>query len=289
MFQAIRDCVVRSKARFTDVALDRFEVRVARTVEEYEQAFRLVHVGYVFQGIEPLSKMDLRITEHHVLPEATVLAVFEKEQLVGTITVTQDSPAGLPLDRDYPEAMAALREEGASIAEIGSFAIVRRCWRSGVAQLLSLAATRFAVQVLGVSHVVVGTHPTAAQFYRAVWAFEPLGAPKQHAELHHAPVIGMVTERERNARHLKAHFSKPMQSGFSPFEHVYSAEARIPGFDPPGDFRTRDLARWKMNRSVFRELFVERSNRLAGLSRATLDQLRRERSDETLGSFMVVA
>jgi len=137
----VRDWLIRRKVRMHRAPLDRFVVRVARSTADYEHAFRLLHVADAFQGFEDLDAEQLRITPQHVLPESTVLVAYEAERLVGTLTVTLDSPAGLPNDRDYPEEMAALRRAGATLVEFGSLAIVHRCWSSGVARLLEMART----------------------------------------------------------------------------------------------------------------------------------------------------
>lgn len=278
----LSDPWIRWKARLHEIDVDRFQVRLARTAEEYRDAFRLVHVGYVFQGIEPLKAIDFRMTEQHVLAEAIVLVAYEGSQLVGTISVTKDSAAGLPMDKDYPEGLAALRRGGAQISEIGSLAVVRRCWHSSLMPLLGMAAGRVGFRVHKSTHSVIGVHPKAAPFYRALWDFQPLGHVRPHAELS-APVVGLVHERSRVEAHMTRCYPHRMTKGEQRYLVDYTFGERVPsGLYLPEDVPEREWPRFKMPRDVFRELFIDRTNRLAELSASTAHRLREQRSEETI-------
>jgi hypothetical protein len=277
------DPLIRRKARLHAIDVDRFEIRLARTAQEYEDAFRLVHVGYVFQGIEPLKTVDLRMTEQHVLPEASVLVAYEGRQIVGTISVTKDSPAGLPLDKDYPEELEALRRIGARISEIGSLAVVRRCWHTSLMPLLGMAAARLGFRVNDSTHEVIGIHPKAAPFYRALFNFQALGAEQSHAELT-APVIGMVHERDATRAHMIRRYRRRMENANGILPGEYSFGPATPrGLYLPEDIPADEWPRFKMSRDVFRQIFVERSNRVVELSHRTSNHLRSQRTEETIG------
>jgi GNAT superfamily N-acetyltransferase len=279
----VTDVVIRRRMALDRIDTDRFQVRVARTVEEYERAFRLVQVGYVLQGIVPVEELgseDKRVTEQHMLPEATVFVAYEGDDIVGTMTVTLDSPAGLPLDKDYPDQLTELRQSGAHLAEIGSMAIIGRCQGSGVAQLLSLACARWAWQQ-GATHHVVGVHPKARPFFRAMWGFMPLGPVRDHVELN-APVTGLEVSLERVQAHLKRHHRAPMADGHLPEEIVFG-DAPVPFIELPHPSGVTELARWKMPRGVFQSLFVRPSNRVDRASRPVRAHLRRNRTDATIG------
>jgi hypothetical protein len=275
----IRNWYLRRKATLHETPTDRYDVRIARNVREYQDAFRLLHVAYVYQGIEPVHGMEMRITPQHVLPESTVFVAYEGETLVGTMTVTLDSPAGLPLDHDYPAPLERLRARGATMVEFGALAVVRKCWHTGVTTLLNIAAHWFSWEVLRASHCVMGIHPKAAPFYDAVYDFVVLGAPRPHAELA-APVQGMVHELAGLRRHLVRHFRRPMATGLTPGEHF--TVQLPPNIHMPEGESLGQLARWKLPREVFRELFIEQSDRLDSLDQRTREQLEGWRSLHTL-------
>ncbi len=273
------DSIIRRKARLHETPLDRYRVCVAHTVQDYEDAFKLLHVAYVFQGIEMIRGVDMRITPQHVLPESTVFVAMEGDMIVGTLTVTIDSPAGLPLDKDYPERLGQLRSEGARIVEFGSLAIVRRCWHTGVATLLNMAAYRFSYYFLKATHTTVGVNPKAMPFYRAVYNFHPLGGSKEHAELQ-APVIGLVQDMREVQDFMRKHFDKPFADGTSVLDRYTISPP--PCIELPESIAPEELPRWKMPRAVFQELFMVKSNRIDSLDPDAKEYLRKCRSRETL-------
>lgn len=282
----LMDPLIRRKARVERADLDAYVVRVARTVPDYESAFSLVRTAYVFLGIESLASPPLRMTDQHVLPEATVLVASEGAGVVGTMTVTADSDAGLPLDKDYKTELDALRRQGARLAEFGSLAIVARCHHTGVTTLMNIAAIRIAREYDRATHIVMGVHPKAAPVYRALWGFQPLGTTKTHANLK-APVASMVLELATLEAFLRRVHTQPMKSGWLPADHFFGA--RLPCIHlPPDGMSGDDLVRWQLPREVFRELFLRRSQLLEKLPEPTRKYLETRRSKQTLRRLTAV-
>lgn len=260
----------RYGSQLSRTPLRRFHVRVARQAEEYIDAFRLLSVAYMYQGYQTMRRPEMRITAQHVLPEATVFVAYEGDQMVGTVTVTADSPAGLPLDEDFGEELSKMRQSGARPVEIGSLAVVRRCWSEGVSTLLNIAAHWFTTHHLKASHCVIGINPKAAPLYRALFGFRPLASCRTHADLN-APVIGMVQELAAGNRFIARHLRGYMESGFRLCEHFTSEPLDCIEMPPLAD--TTELARWKLSREVFRQLFIDESSRLATLDSRTRHHL----------------
>ncbi len=277
--QPFLDAWIRRKARLHETSLDRYKVRIARTLEEYEDAFALVHVAYAYIGIENVARERYRITSQHVLPEATVLVVYEGNQLVGTMTVTLDSPAGLPLEGDYPDEVAALRSHERRLVEFGSLAVVKRCYHTGVATLLSMAAVYWSINVLKATDCVIGVHPKAEPFYRALYTFSTVGPAIRHNELA-APVLGMHMRFDEIIPHLQRKFRVPCTSGVLPYEY-YSK--RLPEcIELPTHLSQEELVRWKLPREVFQSLFIQKTNRVSTLDDKTKCHLEEKRTKGTL-------
>ncbi|MBI5542455.1 MAG: hypothetical protein HY901_01090 [Deltaproteobacteria bacterium] len=276
---SLTDKLIRLKLGVHKTPLDRFEVRIARTVRDYERAFRLLHVAYVYQGIEDVESERMRITKQHVLPESTVLVALEGEKLVATMTVTLDSSAGLPFDEDYPQQMQELRKSKARIVEYGSLAIVRRCWHSGVGRLMEIAGHAWSTRVLGATHCVAGVNPAAVPHYRALYGFQKVGAPRAYHDLD-APVQGLVVDFSEALAHIGRCFTKPLPDGRLYHEHLTGKLADC--IKVPTEVALEDLVRWKLPREVFQELFIAKSDRLYSLDSKTLEHLRRWRTDTTL-------
>lgn len=216
----ILDPFLRRRARMAETPVDRFQVRVATTLEDFHAASLLVHSAYVYQGIESVRSSELRLDDWRRRAHSHVLVAYEGEQLVGTMTVVMDSDAGLPLDKDYPGALNAMRQQGARIVEYSAYAIVERCWHAGVSNLLCIAANALMIKTLFASHAVVGVHPRVAPYYRAVFNFHELARPKQHATLR-APVIGLMQEMDGLREFARRHYRKPMASGRLPGDHFF--------------------------------------------------------------------
>lgn len=271
--------VARWLAKLHKTELGKYQIRIAQTTDEYRDAFSLVHHAYVCQGIESVRSDPLRMTPQHTLPEATVLVAYEGDNLVGTMTVTADSPAGLPLDKDYGLQLDVLRAQGKQLAEYGSLAVVERCWHTGVTTLLNAAANFWVSKVLGVSHVVVGVNPSAAPWYRALFAFRQMGKAKAHAELS-APVVGLVQDLEEVLAYFRKHFTRRMSHGVPVCEAF--DQLILPGVTLPRSLELCQQVRWKMSRQVFQELFGDEHARLERLDLKTRAYLEEWRTPETL-------
>lgn len=213
------------------------------------------------------------------MPESTVIVAYEGAQLVGTITLTLDSPANLPLAKDYPEELAKLRKPNRVLVEFGSLAIVKRLWHSGLNNLLSMAAVYVAHNIQKATHIVMGINPKAASFYRAVYGFQKLGGKKGHNELI-APVLAMQVNLCHLRSHLKRHFKKPLSSKFFPHEHFFDSLPLC--IDIPAIASREELVRWKLSREVFQELFMVRTDRLQTLSEEAKRYIGHIRSENTL-------
>lgn len=248
---ALVDRFIRWRVRFHETPLDRYQIRIARSAAEYDQALRLVHASYVYQGLESVRANEVRLTPQHLLPQATVILAYEGEQLVGTMTVTADSPAGLPLDKDYPEEMAQLRKSGARIVEYGSLTVVQRCWHSGVTNLMNIAAYRIATEQHHATHTVVGVAPRAMPVYRALFNFRVFGGQKHHVQLVSA-MYGLVQDMAAAPAFVRRHFSRPMRSGHLPIAHFSGLP--LPCIDLPRGLTLPEFVAWKRSSDVVREM-----------------------------------
>ena len=276
----ILHALIRRKAALHRTPIERFRVFIAHDLEHYQDAFSLLHSAYVFQGLKIPRGVTMRITPQHVLPESTVFVAYEGDVIVGTMTVTLDSPAGLPLDKDYGEALASWRARGDVLVEFGSLAVVRRCWHDGVTTLLNMAANWWSHKILHANRLVMGINPAASDVYAALFLFEPLGPPRHHAELT-APVQGFTVSVADAYRHSDRHFRARMSNG-TPVNQVFH-DLSLPCFSGiPREIAEQDLARWKLPRKVFKELFIKQSDRLDSLDPDVRYYLSQWRTPRTL-------
>lgn len=271
--------VRRKYGRLHDLPVDGNSIRLARSIEDLSAAFRLIHVGYAYLGIEGVEESPYRMTDQHILPESHVLCAMSEGMLVGTVTLTLDSPAGLPLDREY-DAVEALRSPNRRLAEVGSFVVVKRCWNTGVAQFLAACAARLAFAFYGVTDIVIGVHPKTIPFYEAIWGFERLAAPKKHASLS-APVVALRLNRDRAQAHL-AQTSKTSTTGTAVVEHIMNPNAPLPSTHLEEAQILSGQTPSRVTREVFQRLFIERTEHLSHIGERTRAYLETLRSESTL-------
>ncbi len=272
------DAKIRTRAALHETRLDKFRVKIATNIDEYEDAFRLLHMAYVYQGIQDIKSGYMRITPQHVLPETTVFVVYEGDTIAGTMTVTLDSPAGLPLDFDYPDEVRQLRSQGARMVEFGSLAIRQSFKGGGVTNLLTMATFHWAINILHATDLVIGINPAAEAWYRAVYNFELLGSSKTHASLS-APVLGMHCRLDELVDFLNAKHKKPLASGILFGHHI--ANQMPDCIAIPQQVSPQDLVRWKLSREVFRDIFISKSDHIKNLDDRTRAYLSRWRSEAT--------
>jgi GNAT superfamily N-acetyltransferase len=271
--------LIRARARVHQVPPDAFRVRLAQDAEELRAAFTLLHEAYAERGLEPVGDRKMRITPHHVLQESLVFVAYEGDRPVGTITVTGDSPAGLPLDKDYPAELDRLRDADARLAEIGSLAVLKPWRHTGVTFLLSMTAHWACHTLFRATHTAIGVNPSAEGFYAAIHGFTRLGEPQPHAELT-APVIGLVQETGAGRDHYARHHREPMPHGRRIHEEFCTIGRTPACVEVPREL-TGD-GRWRLSRQVFREVFIHASDRLYSLDPDTQAYLMSQRSPETL-------
>lgn len=180
---------------------------IAHTRETIEDAFALVYRSYVEVGLQSEAATPIRFTKYHVLPTTQVfVAIFRPElakaeidrgrvnegkQVVGTLTLVQDSPLGLPVEQVCGEDIASLRASGAQLAEVIALAISPEFRRHNVMMYLYKAMFEFA-RLNGVTDICCAVTPRHIEFYRDILLFRPLGTLQPYAAGNNLEVQGHV-------------------------------------------------------------------------------------------------
>ena len=104
--------------------------RVVRTPEELEAASQLVYREYLKRGYENPNATRARLSIYHALPETRALIAVSRRQIIGTMTIIQDSPLGLPMDTIYKPELDTMRAQGHRLAEASMLSFDRDLFRS---------------------------------------------------------------------------------------------------------------------------------------------------------------
>ncbi|HEX7045808.1 MAG TPA: hypothetical protein VF203_14475 [Burkholderiales bacterium] len=147
-------------------------VRLAASEEEIEQANRLVFRNYVADGFWENDETILRTNKFLHSPARTPVVVLEDGQLVGTMSIIEDSPIGLPSDSTQGPLLRRLRSTSRRIAEVSAFAMNRsRCSHRKLVLFLMSYVLQYSFYYAGLDRLVASCKPEHATFYESVLCF----------------------------------------------------------------------------------------------------------------------
>lgn len=172
--RVLRDRWLLSRIHADLDALGEVVVKIAETPAEHEHASGLLHQAYVEAGLVERHGAPVRVTPFLMMPSTVRFVALLNGEVVATLSLVRDSELGLPLEEAYGEEIRALRVEGEVLAEIGALAVKPHLRGQGLTMLLYKALWKTAVEMLGVTRMVVAVRPQAAMFYEAALRFERL-------------------------------------------------------------------------------------------------------------------
>ncbi len=154
-------------------------IRVASTLPEAVEAWRMVYQRYLATGLIAANPYRLHTAAEAVSPGTTTICEHRGQKLRRTISCYLDSRRGVPLDAVYPTALAQARARGERLGEIGLLAECPAAGDASATRIQDLFAfMRYPIYALyhqGASQVVIGVHPRHARFYERLLGFEIAG------------------------------------------------------------------------------------------------------------------
>jgi hypothetical protein len=191
-------------------------VSVASQPAELEEAYRLVAANYQASGYEQPGAKPIRFTPYHALPDTVTFVAKHEGRVVATFSLVPDNHLlGLPLETIYPEEIAALRQGGARLAEVTSFAATGMSLRefSRVFNALIRLMKQHHVRHGGDTWVIT-VNPTHRTFYTKVLGYVPLGPCRPHPKVQGAPAEAYVLDvdgmRARAPEKFREMFGEPL-------------------------------------------------------------------------------
>jgi hypothetical protein len=113
--------------------LQPIEFRVVRDLHEFNEAMRLVYREYVKRGYMKSNAAQAKHMIFQALPTTTTfIAKHYKTGIIGTITLVEDSPLGLPMDEIYKAEVDRLRKQQLHVAEASLLALDTSLFGKGV-------------------------------------------------------------------------------------------------------------------------------------------------------------
>jgi hypothetical protein len=171
--------------------LDTVVFKPAETRRERQGAFRVLHDAYVGKRlIDPLPG-EIYVPPFALMPDSTLLVALHDGIVVATLTLVEDSPLGLPMERLYPTEVQAVRRPGRRLAEVSAAAVSRGQQGRGVALMLYALLVRWAHLHREIDDLVFAAHPRFARLFTDVLRFAPLGGTRAYDGLNRAPAVAL--------------------------------------------------------------------------------------------------
>jgi hypothetical protein len=178
-----------------------FSVRPALTLEEIQDAYKLVYKEYIKKGYCPENDSELHCHYFCLLPGARTFVLEKNQQVLGTLTAIADSPQGLPMESLFHEELNELRAQGRRLMEVSLLALDQDAIGKGRFSLtsfqkhvLSFNLFRLCVEhavSLGVTDFVIAVNPKHEELYRYL-TFRPFGLVKSYKHACGNPAVPMI-------------------------------------------------------------------------------------------------
>jgi len=214
------------------VLAETFEFTIARTRDDLEACFALLHDAYVASGFMAAHPSGLRVTPYHALPTTTTLAAKVAGQVVGTLSIVREGVFGFPLQSAFD--ITAVRAKGGRIAEISALAVHPSFRRTGGSVLFPLMKFmyEYCTRYFDTRHLVIAVHPTRIELYESLLFFERLTARTvdRYDFANGAPAVGATLDLAQAPQLFRrAYVGKSARRDL----HRYFVETKLPNIRFP--------------------------------------------------------
>ncbi len=187
-----------------------FELKVAQSRDEFEQAFRLLARRYQERGYEEPSENPYRFTPFHALPDTMTFVAKRGETVVATLSLVPDNRLmGLPMECIYGDEIEAMRRDGRKLAEVTSLA------EDGLTPREFILVFNSLIRLMMQSHVhsggdtfVIAVNPKHSNYYAKVVGFESFGGRRLYPSVQNAPAEALWANQDLIARNAPAMYMK---------------------------------------------------------------------------------
>ena len=186
---------------------------MVETTEELVAASRLVYSEYLKRNYLRPNTSRLKLSLHQALPQSTTfIARHRRDGIIGTITLVEDSPLGLPMDEVYKTELDGLRTRGLRLAEATMLALHSELFGHGVFTMFHAKKLLLTLQLFKVMfdylRACTPTHELVACFnpkHKILYDFlqlQPLGGLKTYTGANSNPAVAQhlnVAQTQRRA------------------------------------------------------------------------------------------
>jgi len=208
--------------------------KIAKTEEELEKAFRVVHDSYVAEKYMQPDPSGMRLSLYHAMPYTTTFIGERAGEVEIATSLFMDSPIGLPMDLLYKTELDDIRRQYRLIAEIGAFAVRpgQKNRDTNVALHLQKLVCHYAMERLRIDDIVVTINPRHRLFYKHIIHMDQIGEEKVYERVNHNPAIALRLNMRTLQERLKKHyFGLPGEKNLHDFFFETESDAIEPVHD----------------------------------------------------------
>jgi hypothetical protein len=203
------------------------EFRPAQTISELTAASRLVYREYLKRGYLRPQPSQLKLSLFQALPTTTTfLAIHRRTHLVGTISLIEDSPLGLPMDEAYKSELDRLRRSGHRLGEATMLSLNTDLFGRGVFTmfhakklLLTLGLFRVMFEYMRactpIDELVACFNPKHQVLYDFL-QLKPLGPLKAYTSANGNPAVARHLNVDETRRRERSHVAYRFFFGSTP-------------------------------------------------------------------------
>jgi len=179
------------------------EFRPAQTKEEFLACSRLVHNQYVRKQYMIPHESNLRLDMHQITQKsATFIALYQKRYILGAVTLVQDSPLGVPMDKIYKDDLNKLRDKKSLFGEVTMLAmndeLLEQLGLNQIDQSIILLHLFRKMLTHGrlymhLDSLVACFHPRHELFYKAL-QFKPLAGLRSYEKVKGSPALAYILD-----------------------------------------------------------------------------------------------
>lgn len=172
-------------------AIDRPNIKIAETLDEWTQSFALVYREYLAAGyITAPHPSELHFSVFNFLPSTCVFIFRTYLTVISTLTQIFDSEHfGLPMDALYKDELDALRARGRKITELSGLATPKETRWCNLMIFLSKTMFEYS-RLTNVNDICIMVNPKHVAFYKTMLLFNDFGPERFYAGVG-APAVAL--------------------------------------------------------------------------------------------------
>lgn len=216
-------------------------VKIAWDIDEFKQAFALVHDSYLRMGYLSAPKHHgMLFGIHALLPQTVVFVAKSHLTVISTLTEILDTePFGLPMDELYRKELDELRSRGRKIVELSALVTpVERRWMN-IFMYINKMMYQYSIKS-GVNDLCIIVNPKHVRFYKHILLFEDFGPERYYPKVD-APGVALRVNMDCIKEKLRStyegfDFESNLHDyihGEADFRAPQKTSADLPGEDTP--------------------------------------------------------